>query len=326
MDLSNVVGQIGGENVKKIDPPGKKRKTILLLALLCLLCVGVSELVASYFFDRPLFDALTAPARRAAAAVADWGGQAASSVADWGSAVAHRGRQTAEAVSLWGEEVTAPAEPSLPPDGQRADGPAVVRRTEAADPAVTRLKPVGEQLYLTGGVCDIHYFEQGEEPWASMPFGTDKIGPYGCGPTAMAMAVSSLTDHSTDPGRMAQWAYEEGYWAKQSGSYLSLVEGAARAYGLYAYAMEAHTPEAVRAALLSGDLLVALMGPGHFTKSGHFILLRGMTLNGTVLVADPASRERSLAQWEPQLILDELSKSTAHGAPLWVLSRRPKSP
>ncbi len=27
-------------------------------------------------------------------------------------------------------------------------------------------------------------------------------------------------------------------------------------------------------------------------------------------------------EWEPQLILDELSASTANGAPLWVLSPR----
>jgi len=39
-----------------------------------------------------------------------------------------------------------------------------------------------------------------------------------------------------------------------------------------------------------------------------------------ILVADPNSEERSLMEWDPQLILDELSASTASGAPLWVLS------
>ena len=62
------------------------------------------------------------------------------------------------------------------------------------------------------------------------------------------------------------------------------------------------------------------MGPGHFTQGGHFILLRGVTLSGMILVADPNSEERSLMEWDPQLILDELSASTASGAPLWVLS------
>ena len=41
------------------------------------------------------------------------------------------------------------------------------------------------------------------------------------------------------------------------------------------------------------------MGPGHFTNGGHFIILRGVTLDGSVLVADPASQERSLTTWDP---------------------------
>ena len=136
----------------------------------------------------------------------------------------------------------------------------------------------------------------------------------------MAMAVSSMGDWDRDPVQMAQWAVEHGYWEKGGGSYLSIVEGTAAAYGLTASSLEKHTPQAVREALLSGNLLVALMGPGHFTQGGHFILLRGVTLSGTILVADPNSEERSLMEWEPQLILDELSASTANGAPLWVLS------
>ena len=77
--------------------------------------------------------------------------------------------------------------------------------------------------------------------------------------------------------------------------------------------------------LLSGKVLVALMGPGHFTNRGHFILLRGVTLSGQVLVADPNSAERSLSVWDPQLILDELSKSTNNGAPLWSIAQ-PETP
>ena len=65
------------------------------------------------------------------------------------------------------------------------------------------------------------------------------------------------------------------------------------------------------------------MGPGHFTSGGHFIVLRGVTLTGKLLVADPVSDERSLMEWDPQLILDELSASRHNGAPLWVISPPP---
>ena len=37
------------------------------------------------------------------------------------------------------------------------------------------------------------------------------------------------------------------------------------------------------------------MSAGHFTSGGHFILLRGVTLDGNILVADPNSRARSSA-------------------------------
>lgn len=46
----------------------------------------------------------------------------------------------------------------------------------------------------------------------------------------------------------------------------------------------------LRQDLSSGHIFVALMGSGHFTSSGHFILLRGVTLDGKILVADPNSR------------------------------------
>lgn len=294
MDLSNAVAQFRGENVKKFQSKGGKWLFILPLFLLALLCVGLSVLVASYFFDRPLFLSLTAPVNRAATAITRTVNRAWTAAAD-----------------VVEQVLTTPP----PQEQQHIQNPA----DRSSDPAVTRLREVRGEAYLTGGVREVRYFNQTEAPWAEMPFGSDTIGPYGCGPTAMAMAIASLTCIPSDPGQMAQWAYESGYWARRSGSYLSLISGAAQAHGLPVRALP-RSAEAVRTALLEGCLVVALMGPGHFTGSGHFILLRGLTLTGQVLVADPASRERSLTPWELSLILDELSASTAHGAPLWALS------
>ncbi len=39
-------------------------------------------------------------------------------------------------------------------------------------------------------------------------------------------------------------------------------------------------------ALESGKLVIAIMSAGHFTTTGHFIVLRGITEEGNVLVAD----------------------------------------
>lgn len=188
------------------------------------------------------------------------------------------------------------------------------------DPLITELRQDGDRQILTGGVVNMVYFDQGSEEWADQPYGSDLIGGYGCGPTAMAMLVASLTREETDPAVMAQWAVDNGYWARKGGSWLSIVEGTGEAFGFPVESCASRSSDELLQTLFSGKLLVALMGPGHFTKRGHFIILRGATLTGEVLVADPNSSERSLTTWDPQLILDELSSNTNDGGPLWIVS------
>ena len=134
------------------------------------------------------------------------------------------------------------------------------------------------------------------------------------------MAVDSLTDEAADPALIADWAARAGYCAPRSGSYLSIVEGVSAHYGLACESLGVPDADALYETLSTGGLIVALMGPGHFTGRGHFILLHGVTLSGGIIVADPNSRENSLAVWEPQVIVDELSRSRHDGAPLWLLT------
>lgn len=296
-----------------------------MTVLLAVLCVGAVELAACSYFAPAVYQRLTAPARRGAQIAAQACNQAASAVSQT-SENAHRrvsrriaaaGVQTA---ALW-SRLMAPGGEALPEtDIQLADGPALSGSGPAADPAVTELNVINGQEILTGGTLPIVYFNQGSDTWADQPYGTDDIGRYGCGPAAMAMVISSMTDIDTDPLQMANTAVALGHWAKRGGSNLSIVEGLAAEAGLSAVTLQERTPDALIDTLLGGDLLVALMGPGHFTKSGHFIVLRGATLSGNILVADPNSPERSLMEWDPELILEELSRSTAHGAPIWVIS------
>lgn len=72
-------------------------------------------------------------------------------------------------------------------------------------------------------------------------------------------------------------------------------------------------PQRIVDALADGKLVVALMTKGHFTKSGHFIVLRGVTSEGEILVADPASYQRSNQTWDLSIILNEASRSSAAG-------------
>lgn len=191
------------------------------------------------------------------------------------------------------------------------------------NPAITEFKTQDSRSILTGGNVPLIYYNQGDEDWAECLFGEDPIGKYGCGPTTMAMVVSSMTDNDLNPAQMAAWAAEQGYSAPQSGSYLSIVTGTAEAFGLECTQLADCTAETLRLHLATGGIIVALMGAGHFTQTGHFIVLRGITLSGDVLIADSNSRENSLELWDPQLLLDELSGNRGNGAPLWRITAAP---
>ena len=60
------------------------------------------------------------------------------------------------------------------------------------------------------------------------------------------------------------------------------------------------------------------MTKGHFTNGGHFIVLRGVR-DGKILVADPASRDRSNMEWDLSIILNEASTYAAAGGPFWII-------
>ena len=173
-------------------------------------------------------------------------------------------------------------------------------------------------IRFTDGATEVVYFNQLDERYADKPYGTDDIGGYGCGPTAMSIVVSSLTNDIVDPVEMAQWAYENGYWCSKSGSYHSLIPGAAKAWGLNVEGCTASEPQRILDALADGKLVVAIMSKGHFTSSGHFIVLRGV-LDGQILVADPASYNRSQKAWDLSIILNEASKRAGSGGPFWII-------
>ena len=77
-------------------------------------------------------------------------------------------------------------------------------------------------------------------------------------------------------------------------------------------------PQRILDALAEGKLVVAIMSEGHFTKGGHFIVLRGVD-DGKIMVADPASYRRSGQLWELEIILKEASRRAGAGGPFWII-------
>ncbi len=189
-----------------------------------------------------------------------------------------------------------------------------IQHTEYTGGTITSLGDVR----FTDGATEVVYFNQLDQRYANQPFGTDNIGGYGCGPTSMAIVVSSLTDEIVDPIAMAKWAYENGGWCKGQGSYHSLIPNAAKAWGLNVEGCKANEPQRILDALSQGKLVVALMSKGHFTTTGHFIVLRGVQ-DGKILVADPASTSRSQKAWDLSIILKEAGHRAGAGGPFWII-------
>lgn len=123
------------------------------------------------------------------------------------------------------------------------------------------------------------------------------IGSSGCGITVAAMIIATLKDKNVTPAITAEWSMAHGYKALNQGTYYTYFVPQFSAYGieckrlnlsnLYGNSSSAAHTEALEA-LKNGNWVIACMGKGHWTSSGHFILLYGYE-NGYIYINDPAS-------------------------------------
>lgn len=176
-------------------------------------------------------------------------------------------------------------------------------------------------ITFSNAATPVVYYNQTDARWGNKPYGkTSTIGRAGCGPTALAIAVASLTGNKVTPYDVAQWSAANGGLCEGSGSYHSLIPNGGRHYGLTVTSIGRDGKKLVEA-LQEGKLVIAIMSKGHFTSSGHFIVLRGVTEDGKILVADPASVKRSNKEWDLRIVTSEASRKVGSaGGPFWVLS------
>ena len=87
------------------------------------------------------------------------------------------------------------------------------------------------------------------------------------------------------------------------GTELAFFDDVFTEYGVN-YKSEEQTTTNIIASLEEGNYVIAYVGPSEFTSKGHFIVLTGLDEYGNVIVADPASRERSSEVYLPSHIED----------------------
>lgn len=175
---------------------------------------------------------------------------------------------------------------------------------------------------ISGHQIPITIYSQEDPSWGSYLYGgRDPMALYGCGPSALAIAVASLTGQDVTPVTAADWSAANGYFSPGRGSVHGLIPDGARSFGLNVERLSSPDPDSFRLILSVDKLLVLLMGPGDFTDNGHFIVAYGYDGQGNILIADPASAQRSSTPWPAETIINQLSKNARDGGPVWVLSK-----
>lgn len=145
---------------------------------------------------------------------------------------------------------------------------------------------------------------QWDRRWGYDSYGNDMIGVAGCGPSCMTMAYIYLTgDTSMNPRKMAEYAYENGFYTEVGTSWSFFTDGAA-SLGISSRELSLEEGQ-MKSALDNGGVVICSMRPGDFTTTGHFILIRGYDGNG-FYVNDPNSRKNSEKQWDFQTLSSQI--------------------
>lgn len=154
----------------------------------------------------------------------------------------------------------------------------------------------------------IPLFLQADARWGSYPYEGKNIAEGGCGITCMAMVATGLEgnysaydlnhDGMFDPEESAKFSTDNGFAVPGEGTSWGYFPFAASKFGLTCTQYDVSQYSSVLSELKAGHPVIASMGPGHFTKGGHFIVLTGVNSDGKITVNDPASQERSNETWD----------------------------
>ena len=158
---------------------------------------------------------------------------------------------------------------------------------------------------------------QNDVRWKAKPYRVpgeqSTIGSAGCGPTCAAMVISTVTGKTVTPEDTCAWSIQHGYKALNQGTYYSYFRPQMAAYGIDCKQLlgsrilnqPQHTiHDQVKQYLSQGYYVIALMGPGTWTKSGHFVLVWGWDTK--VRICDPASVRAERLNGDPDTFRREV--------------------
>lgn len=171
-------------------------------------------------------------------------------------------------------------------------------------------KTIGENL-VKG---QIPHLLQWDQRWGYAPYGTSNVAVSGCGPTCLSMVAAGLTgDPTLTPARLAAYGTKKGYVDKDNNTYWKFMSEGLTRWNIECYETDMDKKR-ITAELKAGHPVILSVGPGDFTKIGHFIVLTEYT-DGKIKVLDPFSQETTGKLWT----FKRLAKQTKAA---WVYSRK----
>ena len=144
---------------------------------------------------------------------------------------------------------------------------------------------------ITIGGSGIKYFSQTDPRWRDLAYGDDgaTMADTGCGPTAMAMVASSLTNKNVKPDELAAYAQLSGM-RDETGTNSNFITATSNIYGLSNRRINYPTENALRASIGSGPTILLgtnYKGVNPYTSVGHYVVTDGFDHNGMVNIKDP---------------------------------------
>ena len=150
------------------------------------------------------------------------------------------------------------------------------------------------------------YYRQDWSEYKNVSYGNQTLGAYGCGPTNMAMIIASLTGERVSPITLARYAERNGMFVSGSGTAYAFITSIADEYGLKVTTCARSDYATLQNALSDGKLALTVMGPGIFSRGGHFLTLRGITGDGSIRIADSISYEKSVKLWSASTLASQM--------------------
>ena len=156
----------------------------------------------------------------------------------------------------------------------------------------------------------IKYYSQLEAPHASTRYGGGTIKNWGCGPTSMAMIMSTYTGKNISPTDAANFASRNGH-VGGGGTSWSFFNAYAKSFGYRAIEVGTNRDKAIQA-VAGGKLVVFRVN--RFPPSGNHIMVLSSVKGDKITINDPASRKNTAKEYSPSVL-------NGIGARFWIIDK-----